>query len=262
MTSSRRAIAAILLLVAAIVGCETAPQTAPRLTDPTEVLREAVRRLATTATVHVRVVADVRTGQMELGDQRIVLEGDLDLERRDAAVQLDMGMMGFDSTMRFILLGEDGYMQFDQGGGRWQHTRFGVADDPRSGIPPTDAIVSSVLPLLSAPGVVSELVGMEDCGGRSCYHVRTTISGEFVQEALGGGPGGVPPGIDDFGAPPAIGDVTLDIHVDEGSRQPLSVSGSAHVGEFPTTVSITLSNHDAGLRILAPPPNLVDRFDP
>jgi hypothetical protein len=259
--SPRRVLIGLLLLVVSISGCQPTPDTA-RLTDPTEILSEAVRRLAATSTVHLRLQMDMEAGAMAPGLDQTVFEADVDLERRDAAVQADLGVMGMSSTMRFILVGQDAFIQMDQTG-RWMHMPLGVADDPRSGIPPNAAIVSALLPVLSGPGVASELVGMEDCGGRSCYHVRTTVSGDLLEEALGGGAAGVPDDIDDFVVePPPVGDVTLDIHVDEASRQALSVLGSMRMADIQTKFSITLSQHGAGVRILAPPPHLVDRMGP
>lgn len=258
-----------LILLTLLVGaCQpTAPAALPRLDDPAEIMEEALRTTAELDFAHVRLDASANGGQ--LGNQEIsyVIEGDIDLDRRDFHVVTE-GSMGEallgTQRVEMLLVGTEAFIRY-QGQGRgvegdkWMRTSLGAGQDPRAGIPPNPAIAVALKTLLEGEGLDTTLTGMEACGEGQCYALEMTVEPELISQAMGGvlfgGPGvDIEPGAVD----PAIPEVVLDIRIDEATRRLMSVSSDLTYQGTTARITATVSNHDVKVTFLPPPPDQVD----
>jgi hypothetical protein len=256
-----------LLLAALLAGaCEPTAAALPRLTDPTEVLEEALRTTAELEYVHARLDATMEMGEFGGGPSSIALDADIDLGRRELHASMDGGGMGLfgSQRMEMVLVGSDLFSRTDLdtvGAGRWQRMAIPPGSDPRTSIPPTPAIAVALKTLLTDPSVEAELRGVEACGESQCYHVVTTVAPDLIWRAVNGGLFGAPPGQDLGPVDPTIPAVVLDIMVEESTRRLISVASAVTLQGTSVDVSVTLRDHDVEFRILPPPANEVDDID-
>ena len=132
-----------------------------------------------------------------------------------------------------------------------------AGSDPRSGIPATPAIAVALRALLSDPGLTAKLEGMEACGDRQCYHVTLTIAPDLTWRAINGALIGAPPGGELGPVDPAVPEITLDVLVDEATRQLVSLSTSVAVQGQSVDLTATLSDHGVEFDLVPPPPDQV-----
>ncbi len=263
-----------LIVLTLLVGaCQpTAPAALPRLDDPAEIVEEALRTTAELDFAHVRLDASASGGQLGNQAMSYVIEGDIDLDRRDFHLVTE-GNMGAavlgTQRVEMLLVGTEAFVRYQgMGGGlegsdKWMRTSLGGGQDPRAGIPPNPAIAVALRTILEGEGIDTTLTGMEACGEAQCYALKMTIDPELITQALGGVlfgmPGGVGGELDPEAVPdPAIPEIVLDVRIDEATRRLVSLSTSVTYEGTVAEVTATLSNHDVKVTFLPPPPDQVD----
>ena len=263
MTFRRVFLLPAVLLAVLVAACgDSTAEALPRLDDPKEILEEALRTTAELEFVHARLEANQEVGGES---QRYTLEGDLDLAQREFHAAVDLaGGMGLQQRAEILLLGTDMFTRSQEpalggtGDNRWQRIPIDAGSDPRSGIPATPAIAVALRALLSDPGLTAKLEGMETCGDRQCYHVTLAIAPDLTWRAMNGALLGAPPGGEVGPVDPAVPEITLDVLVDEATRQLVSVSTSVAVQGQSIDVTATLSDHGVEFDLVPPPPDEVD----
>lgn len=254
----RRVILSLVLLGSLLVGaCEPTEPTLPRLTDPAEILEEAIRTTAELEYVHARLDLSATVPGVA-GRTGYALDADIDLGRREfhAAVDGDPGIFGA-TRAQILLVGSDLYTRTEETG-RWQRSSIAPGTDPRADIPPNPAIAVALRGLLEDPSIEAELSGVDACGGSQCYQLVATIAPDLIWRIANGAVFGAPPDVDPGPVDPAIPQVTLEIEVEESTRRLVSIATTIAVDAMSADVRVTLSNHDLALRLVHPPPGEVD----
>lgn len=254
----RFALLPVALLAALVVAaCDPTAAALPRLTDPDEIVEEALKTTAELEYIHARIEIDAQAAGFG-GDMSYVVDADIDLGRREfhAVVDGDLALIG-NQQIRLLLVGSELFTR-TEAAGPWQRAEVAPGTDPRAAIPPNEAIAVALQALLADPAVQPELRGMEACGGGECYHIVLTITPELIGRVMDGAIFGAPPGQDPEPVDPGIPEVTLDILVDERTRNLVSIATELAVEGVSAKVSVEFSNHDVALRIVAPPPAEVE----
>jgi len=254
----RRVVLSLVLLGSLLVGaCEPTDAALPRLTEPAEVLEEAIRTTAELEYVHARLDLAV-TVPGDAGRMGYVVDADIDLGRREfhAAVDGNLGIIGA-TRAQILVVGSDLYMRTEETG-RWQRSSIAPGTDPRADVPPNPAIAVALRGLLEDPSIDAELTGVEACGGSQCYQLVATIAPDLIWRVVNGAVFGAPPDVDPGPVDPAIPAVTLEIEVEEATRRLVSIATTIAVDATTADVRVTLSNHDLALRLVHPPPGEVD----
>ena len=197
--------------------------------------------------------------------QRYTLDGDLNLAQREFHAVVDLaGGGGIAAARRDSSSSEPTCSRASQdpipgasADGRWQRMPINAGSDPRNGIPATPAIAVALRALLSDPGLTAKLEGMEACGDRQCYHVTLTIAPDLTWRAINGALIGAPPGGELGPVDPAVPEITLDVLVDEATRQLVSLSTSVDVQGQSIDLTATLSDHGVEFDLVPPPPDQV-----
>jgi hypothetical protein len=261
MTIRRVFLLPAILLAVLLAACDSTAEALPRLDDPTEILEEALRTTAELEFVHARVEA---AQEVASESQSYTLDGDLNLAQREFHAVVDLaGGMGMQQRAEILLVGTDIFTrtQDPTAGGapddRWQRIPIDAGSDPRNGIPATPAIAVALRALLSDPGLTAKLEGMEACGDRQCYHVTLTIAPDLTWRAVNGALIGAPPGGELGPVDPAVPEITLDVLVDEATRQLVSLSTSVEVQGQSIDLTATLSDHGVEFDLIPPPPEQV-----
>jgi hypothetical protein len=254
----RFALVPVALLAALVIAaCEPTAAALPRLTDPDEVIEEALKTTAELDYVHLAVEVEATAAQLG-GKMSYVADADIDLGRREFHAVID-GSLGFfgENQVEVLVVGTETFSRTD-GAGPWQRSEIAAGTDPRAAIPPNPAIAAALQAVLADPSVEPELRGMEACGGGECYHVVATITPELIGRLMDGAIFGAPPGQEAQPVDPGIPPVTLDILVDEGTRNLVSIATTLTMEGVSANISAELSNHGVELRIVAPPPSQVE----
>jgi hypothetical protein len=260
MTFRRVFLLPAILLAALLAACgDSTAEALPRLDDPKEIVEEALRTTAELEFVHARLEAAAEV----MGEsQRYTLDGDVNLAQREFHAMLDLaGSGGIQQRGELLLVGTDMFTRFEESflgpstDGRWQRMPITAGSDPRSGIPATPAIAVALRALLSDPGLTTTLEGMETCGDRQCYHLTLTIAPDLTWRAVNGALVGAPPGGDLGPVDPAVPEITLDVLVDEPTRQLVSLSTSVAVQGQSIDLTATLSDHGVEFDLVPPPPD-------
>jgi hypothetical protein len=262
MTFHRVFLLPAILLAALLAACEgSTAEALPRLDDPKEIIEEALRTTAELEFVHARVEA----GSGAAGQsQSYTIDGDLNLAQRELHANVDLaGGGGFQQRAEILLVGTDIFTRSEEPNlgavrdDRWQRIPIDAGSDPRNGIPATPAIAVALKGLLADPGISANLVGVEACGDRQCYHVTLTVDPEVTWRAVNGALLGQP-GAGDIGpVDPAVPEITFDVLVDEATRRLMSLSTSIEAQGQSVDLSATLSNHDVKFDLVPPPPEQV-----
>jgi len=260
MTHLRVFLLPAILLVAIVAGCDSTAQALPRLDDPKEILEETLRTTAELEFVHAKLEAAAEV----MGEsQNYSLEGDLNLAQREFHAAFDLQGGGMQQRAEILLVGTDMFTRTQEPtlgavrDDRWQRIPIDAGSDPRNGIPATPAIAVALKALLSDPGLDAKLVGMETCGDRQCYHLTLTIAPDLTWRAINGGLFGAQPGVEPGPVDPAVPEITLDVMVDEATRNLMSLSSSIAIQGQSVDLTATLSNHDVEFGLVPPPPDQV-----
>ena len=249
-----------------LAGCEPTAAALPRLTEPGEVLEEALRTTAELEFVHIRLEATFRgdgVAGVGLGETAVTVDGDLDLGTREFHALAEATMSGVAQRVELLLVGTDAFVRTEGGllpgqAGRWQRQPIPPGEDPRNGIPPNPAIAVALKAMLEEPTLESELVGIESCGASQCYHVTVAVAPELTWRIVNGAFFGGPPE-DELGpVDPSIPPITVDLMVQESTRLLVSASTTVAAAGVTVAATVTLSNHDREFQLLPPPPDQVD----
>ncbi len=255
-----RLVGSILLAALAVGACQPTAESLPRLSDPNEILEEAIRTTAELDFVQLR--ADVGVG-IPGGGGTMELSGtaEIDLRNRNVHGLIDLGALGLGAggeSQEFLVIGNDAYAKFGSAE-KWMHSQVPPGQDPRAQIPATPAIAVALQAMLEEDGITTTLEGVEGCASGQCYHVVATIAPELVWQLAQGALFGAMPG-DGPDAPvdPGIPEVQLDVLVDEATRNLVSVASAGSFQESSYDVTVTLSGHDVPFELRPPAPNQIE----
>lgn len=227
------ALAVTALLAGACVG--GAP-TAPPLSDPAEIVERALVSSGNLRAVHVRLDFVPAVG----GAGAAALDADVDLISRELSL---VALAPGSDAQRLRLA--DGALYLQSGDDPWRREPQGVAGALEL-IPPTKEIVVALTQAVGDPSVEHELVGTEDCGEFSCYHVRVLVPPSVVWRTLTE----LVPLAAQGEEPPGMTGLALDAWVDRGHLRLIQLKvGLGGSG----TAAVTLSNHDKPVFIDPPP---------
>ena len=210
---------------------EGTPAASPAAVD---LLREASRRLAETATVHFDL--DVEGDTFLDGDENIrLLEAEGDLSRPDRVrASFQAQVLGQNITLQLITVGDQTWTT-DLLTGEWQPAppefayRPSVLFDNQEGIGPVMGRVEE-----------AEQLEDEEIDGREAYHVRATVPeetiGPLTYQTMVGSP------------------VTVDLWIDRETYDLLRarLSEPPAEGKEPATWTLDLSDHGEQVTIEAP----------
>lgn len=251
------ALAAALAGVLALVGCGAPP--APELTDPVEIVQAALASTETATSVHAEVTV---TGSLNLSiipgapGAPVELTGttaSADLDLANGAARATFGVPTlFDLAGELIAVDGKAYVKTTATGPTYTLTDLGASG-------PTDltdvrGLLDGVGDLLLDDRITLTKGGDVSCGG-PCYAVSTSLAPADVVALLGGEiavPAGLP--IDLDGA-------AIDIEVRVEKALPRHLGGLTFIvtlpGGDPLTLDVTFSKWDAGVTVVAPPPDQV-----
>jgi hypothetical protein len=248
-----RAALLVAAIALAIIGCQATPPAQPILTDPSEVAMAAIRSTAALQSVHARLDSLFRQGGGF--DSGSSVEFDIDLTRRDfAARAVSKGQGGTEQVTEVIFVGGRQFMR-DPPNQRWGQQQV----VPGQFVFPTnDALVGAISAVIDSGSAHLDLAAAEPCGEATCYHLTAQLDPTSTWQLLapvltGAAAAGPPPA--DVTIPP----IAIEFLIDQATRQIVSATTAISLDGSNLAFSLTLSNHDVPVRIVAPPPGLVDQ---
>ncbi len=247
------------ILVAACAG----GQSAPELTDPTEILTAAAGQLAEATSVHVDLTADGSidldlTGSgsgapLELADT--TASADLDISRGDARLTFALpGVLGLRGEV--IVVDGTAYAKTSLTGPLYQSMPLDEAGAALpSASPDAESMLASLTDFLTQSGLDPVKGADVECGTTSCYVVTIALTPEGLSSLDGGDaglalPSGLPIPI------PDLGDVSLDlvIQVEKPTRNLAGLTASITTGgPAELTAELRFSKWNESVSISAPP---------
>lgn len=253
-----RALALAASAALVLTACGT--QSAPELTDPTEILQAALTSTETATSVHAEVTV---TGSLDISiipggpGAPVELTGttasaDLDLANGAARATFAVPTL-FDLAGELIAVGGKAYLKTTATGPNYTLTDLGATLP----IDVTNAkgLIDSIGELLLDERITLTKGGDVSCSSGSCYVMTTTLAPADVVALLGGDiqvPAGLP--IDLDGA-------AIDIEVRVEKALPRHLGGLTFTVTLPDgdpmTLDLTLSKWDAGVTVQAPSPDQV-----
>jgi LppX/LprAFG-like lipoprotein len=251
MFSARARRLGTLTIVAALAL--SACNSAPALSDPTEILTKAIDAFQDAKTVHLAATLDGTftmdlTGQgggaMELTGT--TLAGDVDIEHTKAkftfAVPALLGLSG-----EVIAIDKASYVKTSLTGEKYQKsdTTDGLPVDPTN----PDATIADIKAFLEKPEISPTKGDDVDCNGEKCYSVTIELSAAELASLSSPDPSS---SID-----PGTG-VNLTILVERDSLKLHKVTASVAMGATGNlTVVLTFTDWDKAVTIEAPPDDQV-----
>lgn len=251
-------------LAAALAACDSGATPLPELTDPSEILGAGIRSTAQLHTVHFRLQLEMQQPLDAGGTTAMEVDADVDLDGRDLAGRQRMTTQGMGAGVtdsELMLIDGDSFTR-TSGEPRWTLIPGEMFPQPPGPEPSNAEVGAAIEAALRAPGVELELGDPQRCGEGRCYDVLVKLAPEATWRVVGGlwlGMLGAP----NQAAPPGatIPPVAVHVLVDQATRRLVGIASEATVDGLRVAVQLTLTNHDAPLVIVPPPPNLVDRFD-
>jgi hypothetical protein len=251
----RPLVIAFVATTLAAVACQPASTAGqPILTDPAEIVMAGVNSTASLHSVHARLEVSFGRGGIGVAGGPSISDVDIDLDTRSfAARSVSAGQGGPDQVSEMIIVGGQQFVR--------------MPPDPRwTGFPnmagqqafPSNAdVVAAIASTIDSAHVVLNLAEPEPCGEATCYHVIAELDAEATWQLLGplmmGGARNEPPPAG-FNMPP----ITVHVLVDQASRALVGLNTAISLQGMSVTLAVGLSNHDVPVRIVAPPPALVD----
>ena len=253
----RRSLVVLLVAVLAVGACESA-QDPPILTDPHEIVTAAAASTAALGTVHVQI--DLTGTNAERGAEdviRFLIETDVDVQRRNMAGRSQMTQgdppARAPDTSEFIVLDRAIFSRSGDAPSWFMSNRGGDQ------LPTTAAYLGLIEGAVGNGSAVLTVADETSCGPSTCYHVSAALNPEaswlLLVAPLVGRPA------DPAVAPPADmvpTPATLELYIDQKTRLLAGVDGTFSIQGTAVRFSVSLSNHDAPVRITAPPPHLID----
>lgn len=248
-----------LILAAVIVAaCSSTPSASPDPTDPREIVARALQNTAALRTVHVAVIAEMRSLE-GAGKTTIDARGGVDLGSRELSLSATLGIFGGQPNTTVDVVVDDGLIYNRTNGQEWSVSgRRG--QDPLAGAPTTAALAAAIEAAIKDPATsVTLLDPVAECGQAGCHRVQAIIPRDALWRAfrslLEGL--GAPPQAE---APDYVPEVTVDVWVEKGTLRLIQGTNSATIVNTYTELSFVLSRHDEPVAIgapnVAPPPPL------
>lgn len=240
----RRLFTPLILAVLVVAACGN---SAPALTDPSEILTKAVAAMQNAKTVHLEATVDgtlnadlFGTGQAsEMSLAGTSLSGDLDIVNENAHVSAAVpAFLGL--TADIIIVGSDTYTKISLTGAKYEKgtTTPGDPKDPA-------VALKEIADFLAKPEIKPSKKDDAACGSAKCYQIEITLSADDLKTLM--------PDRDLQGA-----SIVATIVIEKDTLYPasatLTVSGDK-VGDI--TLKLTMSNWDKAVTITAPPADQV-----
>jgi hypothetical protein len=233
----------------ALGACTTGATAAPVLTDPREILTQAIATFKNVKSLHLH--ADV-SGQLKIDLTKSGNPGELDLKGTTADADVDItnkkAHLSFGAplllglTGDIIMIDKTTYTKISLMGPKYSKSESTAASDPASAATDPQKVTDELTAFLNQPGVAPTKQADEKCGDRDCYHVSLNLT----SDQLGGMSGALA-----SAAPTGSG--TLDIWVQKNDLHPAKLTLAANGGDQGTVaVTLTMSNYDAPVTISAP----------
>lgn len=253
---ARRSRVALLVAVLTVGACDSA-QDPPILTDPHEIVTAAAASTAALSTVHAQIDLTGTNGGRAEDLIRLRLETDIDVQERNVAGRLQMTQgdppARAPETSEFIILEQATFSRTGDAPSWFMSNRGGDQ------VPTTAAYFGLIERAIGNGSAVLALADETSCGSSTCYHVSAALNPEaswlLLVAPLVGRPA------DPAVAPPADmvpTPATVELYVDQKTRLLAGVEGTFSIQGTAVAFSLSFSNHDAPIRITAPPPHLID----
>jgi hypothetical protein len=240
------------------VACEPAAPALPILTDPAEVVMAGIRSTAALHAVHARIEFDFNMpGGGGMNGEKIEIDADLDT-RSFAGRTVSSSGDGSEYTTEFIWVGGRQLTRTPPNE-RWTSLpNFG----PGQGLPfPTnDELVTTISTLVAGDGMDIRLAEPAACGDSTCYHAIADLDADATWQLAAplivGGPATGPPpdGL-------TLAPITIDLYIDQATRALVAANTTFVIQGSALRLALVLTNHDVAVRIVAPPPAMVDELD-
>jgi hypothetical protein len=260
---------ALMALVGVVIasGCggSSATPTPPPISDPHEVITQAIAHTPAVKSLHIKIevggsvnVGSLTglsstglSGNVELSGT--TLEGDVDVTKQ--AIDLKLAVPGlFGTTGEVIVI--DGYVYtkvsiLSQGD---KFTKSKLSDKIPVSIPSPGAIASGALTdqvdafrkVLTDAGAVATFKPDDKVGGKDAYHVSISLPLAKINSMLGAQGGSVASGI-------TLDSASVEIWVYKENDLPAKIEIKASAGAIGNLdVVVTLSNYDQAVTIKAP----------
>jgi hypothetical protein len=241
-------LALLATLSMVLAACGSTPQ-APALTDPKDILTQAVVSVSSVKTVEVTgsfsgTIAAAQLGTFDLSTVR--MSGALDIPNKKAKFTLDAPTL-LGTKIDALLLDQTAYLKIAgpiAGVAQVQSDKYTKTTVPASSNNPTDvakivADLKSALDKLPAPVKAAD----EKCGDQDCYHVTLKLSAADLKA------------LDSTST--LAGDVTLDMWSHKSDYRPAKmVFGvtTPQLGTFSMTMEL---KYDVSVAVDAPPADQV-----
>jgi hypothetical protein len=246
-----RALTAALpvLAVAAVLGaCSPSAPAASRVSDPRQVVVEALKSTAALEAAHALVRVDILDGSGRHFAANA--EGDVNVASRelDVSATFDPPVFGTRSA-RVVVTG--GFV-FSNTSGSWSASG-GPGRDPLQGVPTTAQAAATIAAAIQDPATSVTLAGTEACAEATCLRIRADIPADVAWRALnslaaasGGRTGSLAPPPSGF---PGLG---IDLWIEQDTLRLRQASNVTKVGNQSVSITIVLSHHGEAVRIEPP----------
>jgi len=238
-------LAAWVAVVAAACGGAATP---PPVSDPRDLVVEALRSTAGLTAVHAAVELDVRDASGR--DYHALIEGDVNVVGRELNLVATFRPPIFDAAQARLILA-DGFVASDFGQG-WSFSG-GPGRDPLQGVPTTARMIESIEGAVRDASTTVALGSTEPCGEARCHRVRVEVPAAVAWRAAtnpfenGDGLGAV-----SDQPPPGFPGIAIDLWIDEMSHRLVQATNTTTVGGQTLVVSLALSRHGVPVSIELP----------
>jgi hypothetical protein len=251
--SARRTGIAWIVAVMLAAGCGVDEGTASPMSDPVEILEQALSSTASLGTVHARI--ELSASGDPQGLDGASGEGDLDLEEHELTGTVDLPPALGAASLSVVYADRELFAR--SGSGDWERIGGNGEADPLVFLPTVAKIADAFDAALDEPGVAARLVGTEACAAATatCYHLTVDVPPEAVWLTVQRLQGleGV-----DLPMPAGVPPVELEAWVDRAELQIVRLQGGFVDAEAGTlAVEIELSAHDAAVDVSPPPSDAV-----
>jgi hypothetical protein len=243
------ALMAVLSLV--LSACASAPQAAPSLTDPKEIVTKGVTSLTGVKTFEFTgsFSGSVTVPQMGALDlSKVTMSGAIDVANKSLKFNLKAPTV-LGTEIDALVVGNAAYYKVEGmlaamlGGTPGKYTKADVptaSDDPVAAATDITKAVAELQALLSKLPTPPTKAADEKCGTQDCYHVTMLVTAADLKAI-------------DPTAAAMDGDVTFDIWTQKSDYRPAKLSFSATSAEV-GTVGMTLElKYDVPVSVTAPP---------
>jgi hypothetical protein len=253
------------VVVASGCGGSSATPTPSPISDPHEVITQAVAHASAVKSLHIKIEVSGSvnisaltggnsgstglSGNIDLSGSTV--EGDVDITKQDADLKLAVpNLLG--TTGEFIVV--DGYLYTRISLSGDKFTKSKLSDSIPVSIPSPGAIASGVITdqidafrkTLTDAGAVATLKPDDEVGGKDAYHVSISLPVDRINSMLGAEGGSVASGI-------TLDSVSVEIWTYKENLLPAKIEIKGSAGATGNLdVVVTISNYDQAVTIKAP----------